>query len=321
MSDFPIGRSPTPTAPFASGMFPVKSIQISSVDLSIARYAAAIVNGVSQQLLDDFTSDSIDSKTSQIGPDEEREASQWCLHNWAGPVSILRDWVDYLVKIPRQVVEFQQKAVTLIMRADPVYVGNKSWPTAHEAILSMGEIVLGVWEDSVVDFFAKNAPNSKLVDRKSDLAVEVAYRLWQGLNKVRQERSPPRDLDGRIQQEYIAACELLKRELASNNASLAGQAPEGNEHVADGHGLVLSGGDARGKIMKGGVAKEASRKRRDDEVYKRRLRDAEIYNEWQRAREAGIQKTDFAASKRMTLKALNRLLDRTSRYRARGADN
>lgn len=92
------------------------------------------------------------------------------------------------------------EALTLIcravaLRAAPIYVGDLSYPTAHEAAVALGDAVFRAWEYD---------------DSDSDVdPIKVNNDIWKRLRRLAKPHALPPDLYGQIEQEFQAAVDLL----------------------------------------------------------------------------------------------------------------
>ncbi len=111
--------------------------------------------------------------------------------------------------------EWDGDAIDLIRRVSalktsPVFVGDQSFPTAHEAAMVLGDTVLRTWQDAGGEDAVECAPDRAHAEHDgedADIAIEVSLELWRQLQKLRDKL--PGDLWGQIQQEHLAACQLL----------------------------------------------------------------------------------------------------------------
>ncbi|MEX2186170.1 MAG: hypothetical protein WD875_05215 [Pirellulales bacterium] len=101
-----------------------------------------------------------------------------------------------------------QRAVAL--KLPPVFVGGKSYPTAHEAAVGFGTWMDDIWQNFCGDYAAEVAPDRMAAETEgpdADIAIEMNEKMWKKIERIRS--TVPPDLWGQIQQEYYAASELL----------------------------------------------------------------------------------------------------------------
>ncbi len=110
-----------------------------------------------------------------------------------------------------------QRAVAL--KLPPVFVGGKSYPTAHEAAVGFGMWMDEIWQGFCGDYAAEVAPDRMAAESEgpdADIAIEMNEKMWKMIERIRPKLPP--DLWGQIQQEYFAAGELLIEEEAQKES-------------------------------------------------------------------------------------------------------
>ncbi|HLA86227.1 MAG TPA: hypothetical protein VJL29_15675 [Thermoguttaceae bacterium] len=226
------------------------------------RDTAEVANGNAQAIITDYRrkpdfSDAANSTFPQIRRAQERaEARGWlvCQH---GNIKRLHDakWrffegTDTALDLIRQ---------TIGLRVQPIYVDRSSYPTAHEAAVALGGVVLAAWERAGGYNAVKRAPDRMHAEydgHDADIAIEVSVEIWKRLRRLGKNSGLPRDLWGQIQQEFEAAWDRLEAETAADEGEPFAATPSISRDEANQIAMRLAKQDAA--FVNGGVRQWAA---------------------------------------------------------------
>lgn len=183
-----------------------------------------------------------------------------------------------------------QRAVASVLRSPPVFVGERSYPTAHEAAIAMGEAVLDAWQHAGGYDAVERAPDRMHATQDgyyADIAIEVSVDLWRRLRRLR--KGLPADLWGQIQLEFQAALDRLEAEEQA--------APAAKTEQGEGDGGAPSKRPRKGKGGKPALSQVEEEKR------------LETLKDWWQAQETGVKRKDFCRDKGIKVSVLKRYVN------------
>jgi hypothetical protein len=142
-------------------------------------------------------------------------ARQWIVRQ-QHKIQRIREAKDRLRDGTHPALDLIRRAVGL--RVPPIFVGDYSYPTAHEAAEALGEAVQAEWESAGGYDAVERAPDRMHAEydfnNDADIAIEVSLEIFKRLRRLRKGRLPA-DLWGQIQQEFEAAWDRLEEEMAT----------------------------------------------------------------------------------------------------------
>ncbi len=175
------------------------------------RDAADAANGNSQTLLRDSAEKpryTVSSNFEDIAQAQRRPQARDDLLGVGQSVASIRKACVEGQKLRDECLRLVQGgAITLPF--PPLFVGNESFPTAHEAAFALGKVTADLWDEVGGDAEFELAPDRLKAEsdgRHADAGLRMRQRLWKRSLKVLNR--VPRDLWGQIQQELFVEATL-----------------------------------------------------------------------------------------------------------------
>lgn len=186
--------------------------------LALLRNAAEIISGNARNIVEqhesepEYTTSSLDPAVRQA--QRRADARIDVMTDYHCIETIRKGLRDFdFIECNSDALYNVQRAVAL--KLPPVFVGGKSYPTAHEAAVGFGTWMDGIWQGFCGDYAAEMAPDrmgAEIEGPDANIAIEMNEKMWKMIERIRP--TLPSDLWGQIQQEYFAASELLIEEEA-----------------------------------------------------------------------------------------------------------
>jgi len=224
------------------------------------RDAAETLNANAQQLIQRYRRKPVFSSNSRspgIARAQQRASARNRLLCESSHIKHIRKAVEVFgdAGYAKGAASLVQRAVGL--KCPPIYVGDNSYPTAHEAAEALGRVVMGNWDDAGGQDALERAPDrlhAEFDGEDADIAIEVSLDVWRRLRSLRKRL--PADLWGQIQQEFQETWTLLESEEPGDETESGRSVSRVSRQEAD---AVLQERDTNDPTLKNGTAGQTNR--------------------------------------------------------------